>query len=267
MTSMRANSIILAAALVALTAPVALPPAAWAADAPDAHPAETFARTMLERMGAVIEGCPQALHDQYPDRIVVCAAYPKSYSYFKLEWETTIAEHDLKRSVVPSTPWVLRGGIYVREYEAGDIPVAVLFNDRTGRMAIAFVPPEPAEEGIPPAKSRVPEGFLDAPRIHVAGFGGVTMPELIEESRVDPVVPNRFSIARMEGSVLLSVVVLADGSVRDVRVLRADPEGWDLGPAAAAAVEQWRYVPATLDGEPVDVQHTVRVRFARPNSP
>lgn len=259
------RQILIVLAAVSLLAPVPTPAAAPARS--EGHPAEEFTRVMLERMGAVIEGCPQKLRDHYPDRIVVCAAYPKSFSFFKLEWESTIEQHDLKTRVVPSTPWVQRNGRFVREYEAGEIPVAAIFDDRTGRLAIAFVPPEPKEGEPDLPADRVGEDFLEGPKLRVAGFGGVTMPTLIPSSRVEPVHPERFLIARMEGSVLLSVVILNDGSVRDVRVLRAEPPGWELEAAAAEAVEQWRYEPATLEGEPVDVQHTIRVRFARPNSP
>ena len=229
------------------------------------HSAEEFTRAMLTHMGAVVEGCPQQIRDRFPDRIVVCAAYPKSFSFFKVDWETNIRRHDLRDRVAPSTPWTLRGNRYVREYEAGDIPVAVIFDDRSGRLAIAFVPPAPGE-GEPAEEPHFGDDndARDEDRPLVAGFGGVSMPKVIDETHVEPVFPDRFQIAKMDGSVLLSVVIDKDGTVNEVRVLRVQPPGWELEDAAVEAVRQWRYEPATLDGHPVTVQHTVRVVFARP---
>ena len=42
-------------------------------------------------------------------------------------------------------------------------------------------------------------------------------------------------------------------------LLRDLPMG--LGDAARNAVRQWRFLPATINGEPIDVYYTVTVRF------
>ena len=58
--------------------------------------------------------------------------------------------------------------------------------------------------------------------------------------------------------LILEIVVMKDGRVRDGRLLK-DPDG--VSPenvsAALAAVRQLRYSPATLHGEPVDVYLTI----------
>ena len=67
--------------------------------------------------------------------------------------------------------------------------------------------------------------------------------------------------ARDQGTVLLRVVVTADGRVGDLEIFRSPYRGESLAQAAVDAVRQWRYVPATQGGRPVDVYFTVRVDF------
>ena len=80
----------------------------------------------------------------------------------------------------------------------------------------------------------------------------------------------RISLATSELARLLSweafqpgeLTIAKDGNVRDVKVLRRLPMG--LTEAAVAAVEQWRYQPATLAGEPIDIIYIESVRFLPP---
>jgi hypothetical protein len=54
----------------------------------------------------------------------------------------------------------------------------------------------------------------------------------------------------------------ADGSIRDITLLREDPEGYDIGKNAVEAVSQWRFEPATFEDKPVAVvlNKTIEVR-------
>jgi protein TonB len=94
----------------------------------------------------------------------------------------------------------------------------------------------------------------------VAGQAGVTLPELIAGTDVEPVYPELARRARIEGDVTLRAVIYEDGLVGDIEVLAA-PRG-DLGfvEAALAAVRQWRYRPASQAGRPVAV-YLGRVHF------
>jgi periplasmic protein TonB len=65
-------------------------------------------------------------------------------------------------------------------------------------------------------------------------------------------------IARIEGTVELTVLVARDGRVLSVQVLSGNRL---LAAAAKQAVEQWRYRPAILDGQAVEVEARVTVRF------
>ena len=67
--------------------------------------------------------------------------------------------------------------------------------------------------------------------------------------------------AKIQGSVLLEVVVQRDGTPRDIRVIRSlDPKGLDL--EAVLAVERWRFRPGRLNGVPVDVLVTIALDFS-----
>jgi len=95
----------------------------------------------------------------------------------------------------------------------------------------------------------------------IAGAGDVTMPELIPETKVRPEYPELARVARLEGNVILQAVIHGDGSVGDLKVLRCTQVELGFEEAAVEAVRQWKYVPATLDGRPVDVFFTVFVDF------
>ncbi|GBC79716.1 hypothetical protein HRbin09_00942 [bacterium HR09] len=76
---------------------------------------------------------------------------------------------------------------------------------------------------------------------------------------VAPTYPEIARKARIEGVVILEIIVDKAGNVRDVRVLRG--LGMGLTEAAVEAVRQWRYEPATLNGRPVEVYITVTINF------
>jgi TonB family protein len=77
--------------------------------------------------------------------------------------------------------------------------------------------------------------------------------------KVEPVYPKEAQVLRIQGLVAVNVIVRKDGTVTVQNVGAGHPL---LAPAAFEAVQQWRYEPATVNGEPVDVQAKVYVTFA-----
>jgi len=75
---------------------------------------------------------------------------------------------------------------------------------------------------------------------------------------VKPVFPAVAQSARVQGVVILEVVVDEDGSIANAKVLRSIPM---LDEAALAAVSQWRFTPTDLNGRNVGVLMTVTVNF------
>ncbi len=81
--------------------------------------------------------------------------------------------------------------------------------------------------------------------------------------RFDPDYPAAAKQQHLEGIVKLHLTVDPDGGVSSVNVLDG-PEL--LIPAAVAAVKNWRYLPALLNGEPVASEKDIEVEFRLPPS-
>jgi TonB family protein len=88
--------------------------------------------------------------------------------------------------------------------------------------------------------------------------GQIQEPRKLRE--VKPIYPDVARKARIEGIVILEIIVNREGTVRDVKILRGLPMG--LTEAAVDAVKQWKYEPSTLNGRPVEVLITVTARFS-----
>ncbi len=86
---------------------------------------------------------------------------------------------------------------------------------------------------------------------------GVTPPELLKEVR--PEFTEEARRQGITGDVVLEIVVRADGSVGDVKVMEG--LGGGLNRNAIEAVKQWRFSPARRQGVPVDVMVEVAVAF------
>jgi TonB family protein len=65
--------------------------------------------------------------------------------------------------------------------------------------------------------------------------------------------------AKFQGIVQLMVVVGSDGHVYNIRVRQS--LGMGLDEKAIEAVKNWRFRPATLNGQPVSTQIAVQVDF------
>jgi protein TonB len=100
-------------------------------------------------------------------------------------------------------------------------------------------------------------GPYDEGNIFRPGRGGVTQPRAIYDP--DPDYSDAARKAKYQGSVLLWLVVSADGRPHDIRVQRS--LGMGLDEKAVAAVSTWRFQPATLNGQPVAVEVNVEVSF------
>lgn len=86
---------------------------------------------------------------------------------------------------------------------------------------------------------------------------GVAPPRVVRE--VKPTYPADAMRAGVQGLVELEFVVLPDGSVGEVKVIRSLRESLDQ--EAITAVKQWRFTPGAKDGEPVPVQVTAELTF------
>ena len=88
---------------------------------------------------------------------------------------------------------------------------------------------------------------------------GVIAPRLLAQVR--PRYTADAMRARIQGIAALEAVVLPDGTVGDVRIVRTLDRTFGLDQEAVAAVKQWRFVPGTRSGRPIPVIVSVELTF------
>jgi protein TonB len=120
-------------------------------------------------------------------------------------------------------------------------------------MPVSQAPaPRPEAARTPPATEPLPPEWGDVVRVG----GDIRPPSKV--GHVNPVYPAEARDARVQGVVIMTALVDAEGRVADVRVLRSIPM---LDQAALDAVRQWQFTPTLLNGNPVPVAMTVTVSF------
>ena len=72
--------------------------------------------------------------------------------------------------------------------------------------------------------------------------------------------PARAKAKELEGYVVLSIYINAEGKVEDARVLESDPKG-TFDDAAIKAVKSWIFTPAKYDGKAVEIWANQTIRF------
>ena len=87
--------------------------------------------------------------------------------------------------------------------------------------------------------------------------GGVSAPHTTYAP--DPDYSEEARKAKYQGTVVLWVIVGADGRPHDIRIQRS--VGMGLDEKAVEAVRTWRFEPARKDGQPVAVQVNIEVNF------
>lgn len=99
------------------------------------------------------------------------------------------------------------------------------------------------------------------------GFGGglarlgagVDVPVLVRER--EPAYTPEALRARIQGQVELRAVVLEDGTVGDVAIVKSLDRAYGLDLEAIKAARQWRFLPARQNGQPVRMAVTMFLDF------
>jgi beta-glucosidase len=160
---------------------------------------------------------------------------------------------------VDKRTWISPGGIYdvlvgssSSEIElkdkinfAGAVEVNV---SRVGALEQQEIPTGVASaQQVPPhavQRVRVSQGVMQGLIVH----------------RAHLVYPSDAKAARVQGKVMLQVIIGKDGTVQSVRVVNSDSPL--LEDAGIDAVKQWQYRPYILNGEPIEVETTATVTFS-----
>jgi TonB family protein len=109
------------------------------------------------------------------------------------------------------------------------------------------------------ALDRIPAVAIDDSEPTIKRIGDGIQAPLIQKKQ-EPAYSAEARAAKLEGTVLLSIVVGADGLPRDVKVLR--PAGLGLDQRAVQAVKEWVFKPARDSAnQPVSVRANVEVNF------
>lgn len=235
-----------------------LPHLATTAAAPKALlPEEIFLRGQEEHLGrgtrAIFVAAAVLLH------VIVFAIHFPEITYRPPEAKSTRRVMIVRQYTPPPPPKKERPRIERRLTKKVPLP------DPTPDEIEPVVTPEPEIEPPPfDPDMEIRIGTPEPPPATgplMAGVDGVTEPELIPETKVEPAYPEAARRARLEGRVILQLVVRRDGTVGEVTVLKAPALEVGFSEAARAAVTQWRYRPARQAGRPVDVYLTVVVNF------
>jgi TonB family protein len=87
---------------------------------------------------------------------------------------------------------------------------------------------------------------------------GVQAPVVLQQPL--PAYTDEARAARVEGILLVQVIIRKDGTVDSFKILRSLGYGLDES-AIDTIAQRWRFAPGTLNGEPVDVQANIEVSF------
>jgi TonB family protein len=127
----------------------------------------------------------------------------------------------------------------------------------------AMFPSQAAPQDGPKAEIPTGETVRAQMTVPVPGPGvyrvgnGVSAPHIVEHP--DPAYTEEARAAKLQGTVLLQVVVQPDGTAGQIQVLRSLDAGLDQ--KAAEAVGKWKFQPGVKDGRAVPVQATIEVNF------
>jgi protein TonB len=98
----------------------------------------------------------------------------------------------------------------------------------------------------------------EAPRVFTRN-DDIRLPQVIRE--IKPSYTEEAKQRGIEGTVVLDAVVLADGTVGEVRVKQSLDSTYGLDEQAVKALKQWLFKPGTKDGTPVAVRVDVEMTF------
>lgn len=128
--------------------------------------------------------------------------------------------------------------------------------------AVENTPAPPVQVAVSEAREEVPK--FAAESAPLPQFGGTVSQGIIPAAlveRVNPQYPLQARSHGVGGNVVLDATIAENGTVRKVSVVSGPSS---LTSAALAAVRQWRFSPALLDGKPVEVQKRITVVFKLP---
>ena len=103
---------------------------------------------------------------------------------------------------------------------------------------------------------------IPQPQPHPPGTGRIVVAGVVTEAKrihaTQPVYPPEAKAADVQGTVVLDAIIATDGSLRSLHVIEG--QCW-LAQSALVAVRDWQYRPTLLNGQPVEVDTTIKVFY------
>jgi protein TonB len=101
----------------------------------------------------------------------------------------------------------------------------------------------------------------EASTVYASG-NGVSLPVVVKS--VTPSYTSEALRRKIAGTIILEAVVLSNGTVGNVSVVRSVDPYFGLDEQAFKAMKQWQFNPGLKDGKPVAVRVQVEMIFALP---
>jgi periplasmic protein TonB len=101
-------------------------------------------------------------------------------------------------------------------------------------------------------------GAVAGGQVGVIALPEDAVPPMPASSNRIPTYPQEARASGKTGTVVLKVVILANGTVADVQVMRGEEP---FVSAALATVKGWKYEPARYKGQPISVYRIIQIPF------
>jgi periplasmic protein TonB len=194
---------------------------------------------------------PLALPRQSIERLLIAPPPPRAAAPVEVRHATATASH----SVLPSLQDQLQRPSTIHNRIAAVDPGPAL---PPGLVDIAGPGNGPGlPDGIPLGSPPPAVTHPPAPKLPIHVSQGVATGLLL--SPIRPIYPAIAKAARIQGTVMIEATISRQGAIENLQVTEGPPM---LRQAAIDAVAAARYRPFLLNGEPVDVQTSIRVIFS-----
>ncbi len=210
---------------------------------------QVFTMMLVEYLGAEPVECSTAVTELDGGERASCARFDLEWRAIKKKTRSLFKKH-LPEGTLGDGVWEHDKELRWRYVVTTEEPLRLLFD--LDRQWLAVIPSHPCFEA----------SLLESLDLHVPGRDGVTSPE--PTHKVYPEYPVGARQQRAGGSVTVEVIVLKNGSVGNICVVRSSRPGVGFELAAISAASQWRYKPATKNGVPVNARSSVTSSWSLP---
>jgi TonB family protein len=124
----------------------------------------------------------------------------------------------------------------------------------SNEVTLMIAGPE-AQTPLPPPMAQ-PASQTPVPPDTIRVGGAVQAENIL--SKVTPAYPPLAKQARVQGTVRFEALIAKDGSIQNLKLISGTPL---LIQSAMEAVQQWKYKPTLLNGQPVQVLTTIDVNY------